>query len=114
LTRKHIDLDLLLATLQPEGVPQPCSPEGSPPAGYRWPAATDHFALRSVRPAPDRSTTCTTDHGAEILFCTEGHAEVSDGEATFPLAPGDAIFVPGTTPEFSIRGDATLFRASAA
>lgn len=114
LTAKHIDLDRLLQTLRPAAVPQPCSPEGSTRTGLHWPADTDRFALRSVRPEPGSTTICTTERGAEILLCTEGHAEVSDGEATLPLAPGDAIFVPGATREISIRGDATVYRASAA
>ncbi|MDH3686670.1 MAG: hypothetical protein OEP95_10605, partial [Myxococcales bacterium] len=78
-----------------------------------WPADTDRFSLRSVHLSGDTHP-CTADRGAEILLCTEGHAEVGDAEGVLPLTPGTAVFVPGGGREFWIRGDGTVYRASAA
>jgi mannose-6-phosphate isomerase len=114
LTGKHVDLELLLEVLEPAGVPQPCVPQRETRTGLRWPAGTDRFALRAEHPTPGRSVTRTTGNGPEILLCVEGRAEVSDGVVTLSLARGEALFVPGTTPEFALEGDGTVYRASAA
>lgn len=114
LTRKHIDLPLLLSTLRPDSAPEQCFRRGTAHTGHHWPADTDRFALRSEQPSGDETRVCTVDQGAEILLCTEGHAVVGDDAGSFPVAPGTALFVPGASSGFWIRGAATIYRASAA
>jgi len=113
LTGKHVDLPLLLDTLRPERQPEPSIPEPGSEGIREWPVETDRFSLRSVH-LNGHTHPCTADRGAEILLCTEGHAEVGDAEGVLPLTPGAAVFVPGGGNAFWIRGDGTVYRASAA
>jgi mannose-6-phosphate isomerase len=114
LTGKHVDVDRLLRILKPGTIPRPIEPSAESAGGQSWRADTDRFRLRAERPCPGTPVACLADFGAEILLCTSGRAEVSDGEDTITLAPGRALFVPASSAGFSLRGAATVYRASAA
>jgi hypothetical protein len=53
-------------------------------------------------------------HGAEVLLCLEGAGELRAADAPDWLGfrRGEALLVTGGTPEYELRGEARLVRAS--
>ncbi len=70
-------------------------------------AACPYFAAERVRcsDAWRRATSRTSFH---ILLCIDGSAQVSAGSGISSLSMGQACLIPGTLPEFSVKGTCTV------
>jgi mannose-6-phosphate isomerase len=60
-----------------------------------------------------RSTAGTTKAVPEIILCTDGSLELSNGQAvTQCLHRGDAVFISADEGKCTLSGDGRIFRAS--
>jgi len=112
LTRKHVDLPELLATLAFEGrLPQVLKPVESGPGErvYRTPAR--EFELGFLRVATDRPYTPSPGRGVEILLGIAGETRILAGGEATPLRAGQAVLVPASLPTYEIEGDGRVCRA---
>jgi mannose-6-phosphate isomerase len=115
LTRKHVDVEGLLAILDP-GTRLPARVPGAPSGlgACVYAAPAEEFALAALRPRAGAPLACPPSDGPELLLCFEGAARVDagGGEPPCPLARGEALLVPACQPGYRVEGDATLYRAS--
>jgi mannose-6-phosphate isomerase len=114
LTRKHVDVPELLATLTFRQGPAPVlrpRPVAPGEAVYDTPAR--EFVLSVLRPSSSSSVGSAGPHSAEILFCAEGEAAVRDlaRDEVLPLPRGAAAFVPAAVERYRVEGQAAVFRA---
>jgi mannose-6-phosphate isomerase len=114
LTAKHVDVPALLTTLTFEsGRPEVRTPRAAGPVEAVYDTPAREFALSVLRPCPDRPFESGSRGAVEILFCSDGNATLADTahvEST-PLARGAAVVVPAALGAYSLRGDATVYRA---
>lgn len=123
LTQKHVDVAELARVLDftaagPVSIVRP-RPIADDEAVYD--TAAREFRLSRLRVDPARPLV-RTPHGPEILLLTEGALTATPLTATprpdasagqpLPIAKGDAIFVPGATRAYELRGDGVVFRAT--
>jgi mannose-6-phosphate isomerase len=110
LTPKHIDVPELMATLEfSDGPLAPTPPTKLSPYEKAWLTPTPEFRLSQLTVGGDE---VTLEGGMpQILLCTKGTAQVSDGTGSVGLTPGRSLFVPGTSGPVVVTGDATVFRA---
>lgn len=109
LTSKHIDVDELLAVLDPRPAePMILQPERVDAITTTWRTPAQEFRLWCLRPTPEPRSVDV--FGPEVLFCTDGYADI-DGVR---LPRGSAAFVAPTLGAYSISGEATVYRATVA
>jgi len=114
LTAKHVDggelADILSCRCGPVAPGRAESGEGGEFI-YRSPA--EEYQLSRIIPGPGVSFQSGRRRGPEIIFCYRGRA-AAEGNARPPveLARGDSIFIPFGAGEYSLSGEATLFRAA--
>jgi mannose-6-phosphate isomerase len=112
LTPKHVDVPELLRVLDfsngPVAVRQP---RAVAPDEDTWdtPAAEFRLSRMTVREVPQTRVVS----GPELLFCQQGDVrlETADGTPDVVFRSGEAVFVPASSSSYSVRGDATVFRA---
>jgi mannose-6-phosphate isomerase len=114
LTRKHVDVDSLLAILDPQAAcPARVPGETGADGVRRYAAPVEEFALAVLRPPAGRGLACAPSGGPELLLCFEGEARVAaGGEPPRRLGRGQALLVPACQAGYRLEGDATLYRAS--
>jgi len=112
LTPKHVDnrelLRVLRFTAGPVGVLRG-EMQGSARV-YQTPAA--EFELQSFRLLPGENPTVTDRRGPEILLCQQGQITVHRSNEQHTLERGEALFVAAEEPNYALRGEGNLFRAS--
>lgn len=114
LTAKHIDGPELAGILSCR-----CGPAQSfradPGAGVEsfYPSPAEEFRLSRLQPVSSAPFRSERRQGPEIVFCYRGRARV-DGESgsAGDLARGDSVFIPFGAGEYTIRGEAVLYRAT--
>ncbi len=114
LTVKHIDGAELANILSCRCGPVAARGAESGEGGefiYRSPA--EEYQLSRIIPGPGVSFHSGRRRGPEIVFCCRGRA-AAEGNRRPPveLTRGDSIFIPFGAGEYSIRGEALLFRAA--
>ena len=111
LTPKHVAPAELLHVLQfqagPVGILQGEAQDSA--RVYRTPAA--EFELQSFQLAPGEHPSVVERRGPEILFCQRGNVSVACAGAELALGQGQAAFISASEPEYTMRGEGTLFRA---
>jgi len=112
LTPKHVDPTELLRVLKFQAGPVTVL-TGDPSAFgkvYRTEAA--EFELEQVTLSAAHELRFSDRRGPEILLCQDGELEVHCNGAALALARGQAVFVAAEEPEYGVRGEGVLFRAS--
>jgi len=115
LTAKHVDVDELLGILDFHAGPTPTVPLVAADATtgvYRCPAA--EFELGAITLAGGATHESRDEHGPELLLTVEGKAEIIDiatGDST-AMDRGVSVVVPAAAPNYRLRGEAVIYRAS--
>ena len=116
LTPKHVDVTQLLKILSFRTVlPELIKPVALGVLEYRYPSQADEFVLSRIlvndaityqSPASDRS--------AEILLCTHGEAVVEplESQQAVQLSKGQSVLIPAAVTGYTIKGQATVYKAS--
>ena len=111
LTQKHVDRDELLRVVDfTPSVVAPLLPEPLGPGERAYVTPFSEFRLSRIELESEwRGQT----QGPEILLCTSGTASLT-GPATelWPVRRGDSIFVSARQGQYSLAGNAVLFRAT--
>ncbi len=110
LTVKHVDVPGLLSLLDFRAGPASLAPRLALPSGeilYATPAR--EFLLSRLRLSGKASV--SPSKGPEIVLCTGGGAELSQGASSGRVTRGQALFLPASGSPIELRGDATLYRA---
>ncbi len=110
LTPKHVDVAELLRVLEfcsgPVAVLQPEVVDATERL-YVTPASEFRLSVLTLGETP----VTRSPSGPEILICTEGSAQCQWVGGILSLAAGEAAFVAGTHPEFSLIVTGRVFRA---
>ncbi len=112
LTRKHVDVPELLATLLFEGSdPEVLKPVDSGPGerAYRTPVREFELAFLAVQ--PEQPFIPSPGRGVEILLGLAGDTRVCVGGEATPLGPGRAVAIPATLESYVIEGEGRVCRA---
>ena len=112
LTPKHVNVPELLRILDfSDGPVTVLTPRGdSVEQSYETP--TTEFALSRISLDPGTTFSAARREGPEILLCLEGSAQVSTEHKTaHTLSRGRSLFVPGSSGSYTLRGEATVYRA---
>lgn len=115
LTPKHVDVPELLKTLvfreKHIDVLQPV-PIRQNEGQYITPA--EEFALSVITVADRSDYTSPPDRSVEILLCTDGSGITADisGSCRAAFKKGDSLFVPAAVGQYTIAGNATLYKAA--
>lgn len=117
LTAKHVDVDRLLAVLDPRPGPPPVLAAEQADGWQHYPSATQAFCLSRLTVGQR----IDLDGGTpQVLLTVDGRIEVHapaprrEAERTAPVAlgPGQAAFVPAGTSSLALHGAGTAFRAT--
>jgi mannose-6-phosphate isomerase len=115
LTRKHVDVPELLATLSfRQGAPAPVEPRPGAAGEEVYETPAREFRLSVLRLFPGRPYASAERRSVEILLCTSGSARVRDeasGEER-SLERGEVLLVPAALSRYTAAGSAALHRAS--
>jgi mannose-6-phosphate isomerase len=112
LTVKHVDVSELIRTLSfRPGRPAVIRPEVASATERVYRAPAGEFELGLIRVLPSRVHAAPTARGPEVLLCIEGESVVSADGREALLRRGEALFVPASSPAYSIAGTARLCRA---
>ena len=113
LTPKHIDVPALLKVLSYESGPVAVlRPRALATDEETWDTPAAEFRLSRLRVHGAETTRVVS--GPELLFCHEGDATLhtADGAPDVMLRGGEAAFVPASSERYSLRGEASVFRAA--
>ena len=115
LTSKHIDVTELLKSLR--FVEQPTellAPRVLSTSETLYPTDTVEFMLSVIRLNPNTRFMSALERSVEIFICTEGHVAIIDTDdgGVVELRMGDSAIVPAALRQYSLEGQATLFKAS--
>lgn len=114
LTAKHIDGAELADILNCRCGPVPAvraKPGDGVESVYRSPA--EEFQLSRLLPTPSTPFRSGNRRGPEIVFCYRGRGRATgDFGPAVDLSRGDSIFIPFGTGDYTIRGEATLYRGA--
>jgi mannose-6-phosphate isomerase len=112
LTPKHVDVAELLVV----GAFRPAPPGAFRPVAvspvervYRTPAA--EFELGLLDLAPGAPFAAPVERSGELLLALAGTAAVRAEGRSWPLARGQAVFVPAAVPSYRIEGEGRVARA---
>ncbi len=117
LTAKHVDVERLLAVLDPSAGPPPVVTAEHIGGERRYPSTSPAFRL-SQRDVTERVT--ISGGGPQVLLTVDGVIEVDAPPSQYhpgrslTLGPGQAAFVPASTQALELRGEGTVFRATTA
>jgi mannose-6-phosphate isomerase len=115
LTEKTVDVPELLAALTFRQAPVPrIEPRPGGPGEGIYPTPAREFELAVLAVAPAAPHASRAAHPVEILLCTRGEARIEGAVAPGAerLARGEAVLVPAAAGAYTLRGDATVYRAS--
>jgi mannose-6-phosphate isomerase len=113
LTRKHVDVPELLATLSfASGPVERLRPEVFDRLESRYRTLTEEFALSLLRLRSGEVWRSPLRRGVEILLCTEGRIELSAGSHSLALARGGSAIAPAATGNYRATGEGVVYRAA--
>ncbi len=115
LTVKHVDVPELLRVLSFEpSDPGVTGPERASDVESIYRSDAREFVLSVIRVLAATPFDAPADHGAEIVFCTQGRGRIWEPEAdrSLDLGRGDSFIVPAAAGHYQIAGEATLYRAA--
>jgi len=111
LTKKHVDVDGLLAILDASPGPPALVRPVATPYGDAFPVPVPDFELTVLR--PDGVRAYDLQDGSPAVFLTvDGSVELSQGAAPQRLDRGQSAFVGADEPPVGITGDGVIVRAS--
>jgi mannose-6-phosphate isomerase len=115
LTAKHMDVPELLDILRFEPAPtgfQESRPGEPGEMVYVSPAR--EFRLSCLSVSGGAGYTSAASRSVEILLCTRGEAVIreSGSEQELPVRRGESLLVPASLPGYTIRGEATFYKAA--
>jgi mannose-6-phosphate isomerase len=112
LTRKHVDARELLSIATFRAAPPRilrAEPVSAVEGAYRTPAREFQLSILDVSGAVAGDA---SRHGLEILLGLEGDVVLSAGLRRLSLARGRSLFVPASTPPYSLEGRGRVCRAA--
>ena len=111
LTPKHVDVDELLALLDPGVGPVPVLRAApSTLAGERvYPTSTPDFRLAVLHPV---EPVALDDRGPQVLLAVDGEVTVAVDGRQERLVPGEAVFVEAAARGVTVCGGGSLYRAT--
>lgn len=110
LTPKYIDIPELLANVKFTSKPaaalltQPTEQQGA--LHFPIPVADFAFSLHPLTAQPQ----LLTQHSAAIVFCIDGQAQLTKGDAQVHLKPGESCFVRADESPVSVQGHGRIAR----
>lgn len=114
LTKKHVDVEELMHVLQfaPFAVHQ-LQPETVRAHEKQYPSPAREFALSEITIRSGAVYRASGIHGAEILLCLEGSAEIqrSADQYRICIAKGQSALVPAAAGAWQIEGNARIYKA---
>lgn len=114
LTAKHIDGAELARILTCRcGPVTACQAESTDGVEFVYRTPAEEYRLSRLLPTPDGPFQSGGRRGPEIVFCHRGRARAeAETGAGSDLARGDSVFIPFGAGDYTIRGEAVLFRAA--
>ncbi|MFH1038335.1 MAG: mannose-6-phosphate isomerase, class I [PVC group bacterium] len=114
LTAKHVDGAELLAILSFSAkAVRPRKPETGNGIEFVYRTPAPEFQLSRISTTTAGSFTAGDRNGAEILLCVGGGCLITGkGALTIGVKRGESVFIPYGVGDFSIRGEAVLYRAA--
>ncbi len=116
LTSKYVDIPELLKALIFTGSPaRIIRPETTDRIEFVYPTPAREFQLSRIDLHDSNLFKPKTRTGAEIILSVDGVAQVArkGGDQKLPIKRGESIFIPFAAGEYTIQGQATLYRAIA-
>ncbi len=115
LTPKHIDVPELIKVLNfEERRIRIIQPEKTSRCESIYPCPAEEFGLSVISVGENQTFDSIDKRGVEILFCTQGRAVIMDhrknGDIT--IERGKSVFIPFAVKKYSIKGNATFYKAS--
>lgn len=107
LTPKHIDVDELLAVLDPAPGPPPVVEPVGRGRVRRWPTPDPDFAVTEVSPGTLPHEVRTD--GPSVVLVLDDPVAVASGCDEIELLPGTVLWVPASDGAFRLRGDGRAF-----
>jgi mannose-6-phosphate isomerase len=116
LTPKHVDVPELLSVLnfEPYGI-DILQPRNPGPAENIYASPVEEFVLSVFNTSKTDSFRCSDrPPGPQILFCINGSAEIQwlQGRNRMTIDKGQAVFIPHGVREYTMKGQAQLFKAA--
>ncbi len=115
LTTKHKDIPELLNILHFEESSQvKIAPRAIQPCENIYPAPVSEFMLAKIMIQKDQAYSSRKTRSIEIMICTNGYAEIQVAGTTqkLPIFQGTSLLIPACVPQYSITGQATLYKAT--
>jgi mannose-6-phosphate isomerase len=117
LTPKHIDVEELLHVLEFEAPPlRVLEPKAAGAMEQVYPSFAEEFRLSLLDIVAEQAYSAgpTRHRSPEILFCIEGSANVNWTGSTkgMDIKKGESIFVPAAVGDYTIEGQARLYKAA--
>ena len=115
LTPKHVDVPELLDVLHfaPLTIQRLLAEPAT--SGERvYASSFAEFVLSTIAVTAATVYTSQAQHSAEILLCTAGAATITETDSgkRLPLNRGVSVLVPASVKQYSISGDATVYKAA--
>jgi len=81
---------------------------------YTYESKTEEFRLSVIRVDANASYSSPDDRSIEIMICLEGRASLKNLESnkTLEIKKGTSLLIPAAVNQYSIKGEATLYKAS--
>jgi len=115
LTKKHVDVPELLKIARfTAGIPQVLQAVGVSGGREVYTAPAEEFLLSRILVQEEKTGEMSSRDGVEILLCTEGKGEITDGTGAqrVQYRKGMSFLVPAAVKEYKISGRGTFFSAS--
>ena len=81
---------------------------------YTYKSKAEEFRLSVIRVEKNTSYSSSVDQSIEVMLCLEGRASLKNLETnkTFKIEKGTSFLIPAAINQYSIKGEATLYKAS--
>lgn len=115
LTPKYIDVPELLKVLNfEERKIRILQPEKISQCESIYPCPAEEFGLSVISVEENKTFYSLDKRGVEILFCTQGQAIVTHlkTNSDINIESGKSVFIPAIVEKYSIKGNATFYKAS--
>jgi mannose-6-phosphate isomerase len=115
LTPKHIDVPELMKILDfKQKEVEILTPKKQAENEYTYESKTEEFRLSVIRVDANASYSSPDDRSIEIMICLEGRASLKNLESnkTLEIKKGTSLLIPAAVNQYSIKGEATLYKAS--
>ena len=113
LTHKHVDVPELLAVLNSSASPPPrIAPERVNAAVSTFYAPVDDFELSEIRLRDANTRVRVRGIGPRTVLCLRGAAQLEAGGRVRSVIAGQAVFVPASDGQLTMRGIGHLVQAA--